>query len=347
MNAGILVALGALLVQTAIAEDITPHVGLVQVFGLHKLSAKKIESALGDAQGNVPPSQEQAEKRIAAVPGVLASNVEAVCCFHRDMILYVGVEEKGEPHVNFHALPQPAPDLNLPQEITDKYNALLAATAASLRGRNADEDLTNGYSLLADPEGRDIQQGLIPLVASNLSVIDQVVRTSEDAEQRATAAYVLQYAPRTPREANIMGDDLQYALQDPNPEVRRVAMHALTAVMVGARLHPQPQLHIEATWFVELMNSTLWSDRRYASLALVTLTDKADANVLALLRERALRSVIDMAGWQDLEHALPGFLLAGRLAGLSDKLTEEAWVKGDREAVLGRLSTDRPGRKRG
>ncbi len=347
MNAVVVVALVVSLASTAIAEDITPHVGLVQVFGLHKLSAKKIESALGDAQGNVPPSQEQAEKRVAAVPGVLASNVEAVCCFHRNMILYVGVEEKGEPHVNFHALPQPAPDLNLPQEITDKYNALLDATAASLRGRNADEDLTNGYSLLADPEGREIQQSLSPLVAAHLSIVDQVVRTSGDPEQRAAAAYVLQYAPRTPREGKIMGDDLQYALQDPDPEVRRIAMQSLTAVLVGARLHPEQPLHIEATWFVELMNSTLWSDRRYASLALVTLTDKADAKVLALVRERALRSVIDMASWQDLEHALPGFLLAGRLAGLTDKETQAAWVRGDREAVLGRLAGDRSSRKHG
>jgi hypothetical protein len=43
-----------------------------------------------------------------------------------------------------------------------------------------------------------------------------------------------------------------------------------------------------------------------------------------------------MARWRDLEHALPGFILAGRLAGLDEKGIQAAWVGGDREAVIER-----------
>jgi hypothetical protein len=43
-----------------------------------------------------------------------------------------------------------------------------------------------------------------------------------------------------------------------------------------------------------------------------------------------------MARWRDLEHALPGFILAGRLAGLDEKEIQAAWVSGDREAVIER-----------
>jgi hypothetical protein len=127
---------------------------------------------------------------------------------------------------------------------------------------------------------------------------------------------------------------LQYALQDQEDTVRENAMRALKAVAVGARLHPEQQIRIEPTWFVELMNSVVWSDRRNASLALVNLTDKRDPETLGLLRERALSSVVEMARWHDLEHALPGFILAGRLAGLNDKQIQDAWISGNRESVL-------------
>jgi hypothetical protein len=40
-----------------------------------------------------------------------------------------------------------------------------------------------------------------------------------------------------------------------------------------------------------------------------------------------------MARWHDLQHALPAFILAGRLAGLDENQIKAAWV-GDRESVL-------------
>jgi hypothetical protein len=317
------------------AEDITPRVGIVQIFGLQKASGQKIESSLGVKPGDLLPSRDATEERLAKLPGIVASSVQAVCCSGSNMILYIGIEEKGAAHLNFHA--EPAADLTLPQEVIDKYNRILHETEASLRGRNADEDLTNGYSLLADAEGREQQEEMIPLVAEHLAVIDQVVRTSNDPEQRAIAAYILQYAPRTPRESKIMTDALQYALQDPDQEVRAKALTSLKAVLVGAKMHREQHIHIEPTWFVELMNSLEWSDRRDASLALVALTEKRDPDTLALLRERALNSVVDMAQWQDLQHALPGFILAGRMAGLGEKEIQDAWVSGQREPVLKEL----------
>jgi hypothetical protein len=163
-----------------------------------------------------------------------------------------------------------------------------------------------------------------------------VLRQSTNADQRAIAAYVLQYGPPDPRSAKTIVDGLQYALKDQEDTVRENAMRSLKAVAVGAKLHPDEGIRIEPTWFVELMNSVVWSDRRNASLALVNLTDKRDPETLDLIRQRALRSVVDMARWRDLEHALPGFILAGRLAGLDEKGIQAAWVSGDREAVIER-----------
>lgn len=315
------------------AEDISPRIGVIEVYGTHKVPLKKIKSALGASEGDVlPVSREDAEDRIGQIPGVVASRIEAACCENSKMVLYVGVEEKDAPHFEFR--PNPSGDVALPEDIANNYHALLDAVAASIRGHNADEDLTNGYSLMADPDCRELQQTFLPMLASELALVDRVLRESQNVEQRAIAAYVLQYAPRDTRSAKTMINGLQYALQDREDTVRENAMRSLKAVAVGAKLHPSEGILLEPTWFIELMNSIVWSDRRNASLALVSLTDQRDPDTLELLRQRALTSVVDMARWHDLEHALPGFILAGRLAGLDENEIQAAWVSGNREAVI-------------
>lgn len=131
-----------------------------------------------------------------------------------------------------------------------------------------------------------------------------------------------------------MVNALQYALRDGNDDVRANAVRALHAVMVGAKLHPEQHIRIQPTWYVQMMHSTDWLDRRRASMALVDLTDKDDTATLELIRERALRSVINMAGWHNLTYALPAFILAGRIAGLSKKQIDIAWVSGNLKPVL-------------
>lgn len=318
--------------SAAVPGDITPRIGSIEIYGAHKISLQKIRAALGAGPGDFFPSREDAEERIDKISGVVTSRVEAACCEQQKPILYVGIEERDSPHVELH--PAPTGNATLPSELVDKYHAFLEAVAGSIRGRNADEDLTNGYSLMADPECRQIQQSFLPLVKQNLVLIDQVVRDSSDPEQRAIAAYVLQYGPRGPGTSKIVVNALQWALRDQDDGVRNNATRALKAVAVGAKLHPEQQVRIEPTWFIELLNSVVWSDRRNASLALVNLTEQRDPEMLEELRERALPSIIEMARWHDLEHALPAFILAGRLAGLDEKTIQQDWVGGEHEEVL-------------
>ncbi|MBV9612722.1 MAG: hypothetical protein JO091_09620 [Acidobacteriaceae bacterium] len=322
----------ALLASCLGAEDVTPRLGSIEIYGLHKISIQKIRSAVGAKEGDFLPPREDIEDRIDKIPGVLASRVEASCCADRRTILYIGVEEKDAPHFEFH--PAPTGNVQLPVELVGNYQTFLEAVADSMRAKNADEDLTNGYSLMADPECRELQQAFIPFVERDLALIDRVLRESADAEQRAMAAYLLQYAPRTPRSSKVMIDALQYALQDREDVVRDNAIRSLETIAVGAKIHPEQHIHIEPTWFIELLNSVVWSDRHNAAMALVDLTDKPDPETLDLLRQRALPSVIEMARWHNLQDALPAFVLAGRLAGLGEKSIQDAWVTGEREAVL-------------
>ena len=324
-----LLALGVSVAAGAI--DITPRIGLIEIYGAHKVSEQKIRTALAANVGDPLPSREAAEARIDQVPGVLVSRVEAACCSERSMILYVGVEERDSPHVEYHDAP--AGEITLPATLLDGYRKLLDNAAASIRGHNADQDLTNGYSLMADPEARELQLSFLPAMTENLALVDRVLRQSADSEQRAAAAYLLQYGPRGPHTNKFIVDALQYALRDREDEVRENAVRALQAITVGAKLHPDQRIQIQPTWFVELMNSVVWTDRHDATLALVDLTETRDPETLQLLRDRALPSVVEMARWHDLQHALPAFILAGRLAGLDEKQINAAWI-GDRESVL-------------
>jgi hypothetical protein len=313
-------------------HDITPRVGLVEIYGLHKVSPEKIRTALGAKPGDPMPSRMDAEDRIDKVSGVVVSRVEAACCVGSNMVLYIGIEERDAPHIDYHEIP--TSDVKLPAALFDSYHKFLDEVAGSIRGRNADEDLTQGYSLMADPECRRLQQSFIVDVTENLALVDRVLRESADSEERAAAAYLLQYGPRGPHTTKIVVDGLQYGLRDEDDNVRENAVRALKAVAVGAKLHPEQAIRIEPTWFVELMNSVVWSDRRDATRALVNLTENHDSNTLALLRERALPSVVEMARWHDQTAALPAFILAGRLAGLDEAAIKSAWLSGDREAVL-------------
>lgn len=314
------------------ATDITPRVGAIEIYGNRRASASKIKSALGSKPGDPLPAREDAEERINKVNGVIASRVEATCCSGRNLILYVGVEERDAPHIEFH--PAPTENLKLADDTAGAYEEFIEAVSASIRDDSAAQDLTNGYSLMQQADANSIQQRFLPLVARDLPILDKVIRNAEDPEQRTMAAYLLQYTPRGPRTTTLMINALMYALQDGEDSVRENAMRSLKALAVGAKLHPEQQIHLEPTWFVELLNSPVWSDRHNASLALVELTEKRSPETLQLMRERALPSIIEMAKWQELRDALPPFLLVGRVAGLSEEQIRQAWVAGDREAVI-------------
>jgi hypothetical protein len=331
-------ALALVPAMLACAADLTPRIGTIEIYGARKVPQKKIREALGVQEGGIlPPSRSDVEERLDKMHGVVAARLEATCCTQGKMILYVGVQEGDTPHAEFHLAP--TGDVTLPPEITKTYQDFLDAAKEAARSGITGEDLTSGYSLMADSDTRPLQILFITQSEKHLSELHDVIRNSGDPEQRATAAYVLQYAPRNERLMRQTLDDLQYALQDGNDTVRSNALRSLKAVAVGAKLHPEQNIVISATWFVELLNSIVWSDRRNASLALVDLTDSRDPEMLALIHDRAFTSVVEMARWQKLEHALPAFILVGRVAGLSEDEIRAAWVNGDRETVIKKALT--------
>lgn len=330
---GLLLTLSLLSSADLFADDITPRVGAVEIYGAHKASVQKIRAALGVKEGSpLPSSKGDVEDRIDKVSGVVASRLEAACCLDGKTVLYVGIEEKDSPHVEYR--PEPDGDITLQSELTDNYAAFLETVNQSIRTGQQGENLSHGYSLMENGAAQDRQRAFVPLAKKYLDTLHRVIRDSRDSDQRAMAAYIMQYGPRGPHTSQELVNDLQFALRDTDDTVRANAIRSLTAMYVGAKLHPEQGVTIQSTWFVELLNSIVWSDRHNASVALVNMTEDHNSDTLHLIRQRALPSVIEMARWHDLSHALPAFILAGRLAGLDEKAIQAAWVSPDHEEVL-------------
>lgn len=306
-----------------------PVVGDINFYGLRTVTPERILSAIKVKSGDpLPPSKGDLEDRISELPGIVLARIEAVCCDGHQAILFIGIEEKGAPHPDFRSAP--AGDATLPRDIMDLYSGFLTAVQRAAGRGTAAEDLTAGHSVMADPAVRTLQDRFAEYAAAHLDLLRSVLRNDPEPEQRAVAAAVIGYAPKKVDIVN----DLQLALQDPDESVRANALRAVNAVAVLASRKPALGLRISPTWVIELLHSVVLSDRVESLKVLLTLTDRGAPEVLQQLRESALHDVVEMARWKTPRYALPPFLLAGRLAGMTDEQVQESWRKGDREAVI-------------
>jgi hypothetical protein len=307
-----------------------PKIGIIDYFGLKKANRERIDKALEVKPGGpLPKSKGEIEEQIELVNNVVRAQLEAVCCENGDAILYVGIQEKGGPVFEYRDPPTDE-TLHLPEPIADTWNLFMEQVQIAVREGKAAEDLTNGHSLMQYGPARELQLKFPAMVDKNLPAIRDVLRKSADETERAIAAYVIAYASKKPGIVN----DLQYAIQDADYGVRNNAMRSLAALAVLAKLKPDSGVAVSPTWFVEQLNSLTWSDRNKAAFALVSMTETRDAQTLEMLKDRALDSLIDMARWKHLPHALPGFILLARTAAWEEKRIQDTWAAGAHLAAI-------------
>ncbi len=327
--------LAAFAVSAALAQAQFPKVESIDFYGVKKTSLERLQKALGlEEAERLSASKTTLEERLDKVSGVVASHVEAICCENDGVLLFVGVEEKG----GIHFAPRSVPfgDAALPAEILEAYGEFTEAAAQAAQTGSVAEDLTRGHSLLADPAARRTQERFIGLAELHVGALRKVLRESADEDQRTVAAYVIGYYPTK----RLVVDDLQIALQDPSAHVRANALRAFGAIAVLAVSDPDLGIKIQPTWFIELLNSVVWSDRVKAVSTLLNLTDTRQPRILESIRDRSLESLIEMARWKSLRHAIGPFTLAGRIAGLSEEEIRQAWTEGDRERVFQKIRKD-------
>jgi hypothetical protein len=305
-----------------------PRVGTIDFYGLRKIPAAKLRPALGIQPGNpLPPSKANVEEHLTSIDGVVLARLEAVCCEAKDAILFVGIEERGAPH--FELREAPGSEAILPEEMTTAYRAFLDVLQQASVGSPV------------DPEYVGIEERLAALVKTHLKELRDVLRTSADASQRAIAAHAMVVSTDKPAAAQ----DLQYALQDPDEDVRRNALNSLGTLAAYSLKHPDSEIRIAPTWPVEMLNSIVWTDRVGAVSLLLTLSEAREPAVLDLIRTRAAPQLAEMARWNSLTHALPAYILLGRVAGLAENEIQESWSKGEREARITAMERGwKPGR---
>src|SRR5258707_798886 len=81
-----------------------PRVGVLDYYGLHKISPARIQRVLATREGDpFPNSKGDVEERLEHIPGVVRSHLEAVCCDSGKPVLFVGIEEKGAAHFEFRS----------------------------------------------------------------------------------------------------------------------------------------------------------------------------------------------------------------------------------------------------
>ena len=306
-----------------------PTVGVIDYYGFNKVTRDRVRTTLGFKEGDpFPASKANVEESLDAIPGIVQSHLEAVCCDQGKIVLYVGIEERGAVHFDLREAPEG--EVTLTPEIMALYRRYFDAFEDAVRHGSTAEDLTHGHSLMADSLVREIQLQFPSVVETHLGELRNVLRNSADDEQRGIAAFLIGYAPKKDQVA----EDLQFALRDADPGVRANAARAIVALAVYARLNTDSGIKLEPTWFIEMLNSLSWSDRERALSALQILTDGRDAPMLNQLRNRALPALVEMSRWKTLEHALPAFVLTGRIAGLSEQQIQDAWTRGDRESII-------------
>ena len=313
------------LIASGLALAQAPRVGRVEFYGLHKVSAERLLNALGVREGDeLPVSKADVEERLEKVPGVVLARVEAVCCAGDGAVLYVGIEERDAPHVEFRTPPEGTAEL--PKVLTDVYGDFAAYFGEAARSGDP-----------TGPAAESYRETFAHLAASRLEILRAVLRESADPEQRAIAAHILGCAAVT----QSVVADLQYAMRDSGQTVRANAMRALERI---AARDSEPAIRVQPTWFVELLNSLVWDDRHGAAAALAVLSNARDPDLLDQIRERALSSLVEMARWKTAAHARAAFVLVGRTAGLTEKDIEDAWNRGDREPVIQKALKGKPGR---
>jgi len=319
--------------QTAASPLGPPRIGIVDFYGRSKVSEPLLRKALGFGEGDaLPRSKEDVEEAVEAVKDVVSARLQATCCEDGKAILYVGIEERGAPHFDYLAAPSGEPRLS--GEIRNQYAAFLRSVQAAIREGKMNENLAQGHSLMEHAGAYANQLRFAEIAQAELPLLRQVLRESGNEEHRAIAAYIIGYAPNK----NGVTADLQSALRDPDDTVRNNAMRALGAIAVLAAKEPERGLQVSPTWFIEALDSLIWQDRTTAAATLVTLTEGRPANVIQHLKERAVPTLTEMARWKHLPHALPAFILLGRVLGEPEEEIQKAWSEGRRDALLAKLA---------
>jgi hypothetical protein len=305
------------------AQETLPPIGQINFFGYGGVDLRAVELALPIKPGEVlelsrlESTQHLIEERIKTVVGRDPSNIDFVCCDeHQHLLIYIGLAGIGS-RPPFYAAPTHVRRLD--PVALELYRQDLDALMPAMQRGDAGEDDSQGYALNTDASLRKIQLAIRAYAVDRGPEFEAVLRDSNDAKQRSTAAALLGYARRSPEQIKT----LLNAILDPDSEVRNNAVRAL---FVLTSVKDAPRLEADVKPLVALLNSGVWSDRNKSSLLLDQLTRTRNPAILETLRRTAFDALVEGASWHgDPGHADAFVILLGRMANVpEDRILPES-----------------------
>lgn len=305
------------------------RVGTIDFYGYKGIAAESVRRALPFHTGDPYTSQTkpQARETVQQIVGRPATDVEAICCDQNgDRSIFIGLPGASSKPFAYNAAPGGA--VRLPQDLLNLQRQIDATMHAAVAAGRAEEDDSEGYALAKDPEWRALELQLRAYVLEHEKEVYAVLESSSNNKHREYAANALGYGRQAPEQVAA----LLRAGSDPNDGVRDEAVRALGCLANK----PEIRKLIPPDLFVGMMNSGIWTDRNKGGMVLRSLTESRDPKLLGRLRGEALDSIIEMARWKDLGHALDGVVIFARLAGTTDDKALDASRISD-EAMLALL----------
>lgn len=296
----------------SLSQSVT--VGTVNIYGNRAIPADSIYSMIrlqaGDTINQQQFLQHTIENRVQTLPGVRLSIATMICCDSNGAYhLFVGVAENDSNIINHR--PPPVLKIRLPERYTTAYKQFSQRLSDAIIAGEADEDWSQGYSLIRYMPARKIQEKFIGWADADFPTFAKVLRESSFEDERATAAQIIAYSPDRQKVIT----ELTAALSDASEEVRNNATRSLAAISFYAIQQPEQKLNVPYEPFIKMLNSVVWSDRNKALTVLMQLSRSREKRLLNRLRTASLPALSEMSQWKSRVHALPAYVILCRIAG--------------------------------
>jgi hypothetical protein len=148
-------------------------IGIVDFYGLRQLTAEQLRNELtfkvGDSVTFGDHSYsffEASRQRLMKVPGVVSAHVDVICCTDSHPVVFVGIEEKNAPLLQFRTAP--AGSIRLPPEVLKTGAEFDQLWTKALSSGHMEEDDSEGHMLFLDAAARPTEDRMIAIANSDL-----------------------------------------------------------------------------------------------------------------------------------------------------------------------------------
>lgn len=324
-------------------QGMQARIGETDFFGTAGIDMEKVRSVLpvkkGEevSKGQTASVRDQINRAIEREVGHPTTDVAFICCDEQgSLMIYIGLGGRNTAIIPL--LPAPHGSTCLSRRAVTLYDAAMAALLPAIQKGNVGEDDSRGYSLSKDTTLRAKQMAMRKYAVGHEQSLERVLETCGIPEHRRAAAEMLGYGRKSAEQIGT----LVRASHDSDEDVRNNAVRALSVL---ASANPQTAYEVPADSFIEMLNSSRWTDRNKAGLLLMALSNSRRRQLLEQLRRQALSSLIEMARWRDPSHAYAYKVLLGRIAGFDEARIQQLIESGRLDEIVAAAENESSARK--